>query len=76
MGSQSVMDGLARTQDEEPFGSLEDKDPLAAKYITVRVWFVVSKTLCSSPGLIRRVGVWKGGRSRLARASEIEHFIN
>ena len=26
------MDGLARTQDEEPFGSLEDKDPLAAKY--------------------------------------------
>ena len=43
MGSQSVMDGLARTQDEEPFGSLEDKDPLAAKYITVRVWFVVSK---------------------------------
>ena len=37
------MDGLARTQDEEPFGSLEDKDPLAAKYITVRVWFVVSK---------------------------------
>ena len=37
------MDGLAQTQDEESFGSLEDKDPLAAKYITVRFRFVVSK---------------------------------
>ena len=37
------MDGLAWTQDEEPFGSLEGKDPLAAKYITVRFRVVVSK---------------------------------
>ena len=67
------MDGLAWTQDEEPFGSLEDKDPLAAKD-NCEVSGCCFETLCSSPGPMRRVGVWKGRQSRLAKASEIEHF--